>query len=61
MYRCSDRRCPRHNQSLVDWELGALHRKLSEKGDDESAIHAKIIEFRIRPASRVHRPYSRWR
>lgn len=41
-YRCSDPACPGHNQSLVDWELGALHRSLGEKGDDEATIHAKI-------------------
>jgi hypothetical protein len=41
-YRCSDRACPGHNQSLIDWELGALYRSLAEKGDDESTIHGKI-------------------
>lgn len=41
-YRCSDAACPSHNQSLIDWELGALHRSLAEKGDDEATIHAKI-------------------
>jgi hypothetical protein len=41
-YRCTDPACPGHNQSLIDWELGALHRSLAEKGDDEATIHAKI-------------------
>ena len=41
-YRCSDRACPGHSQSLIDWELGALYRSLSAKGDDEATIHAKI-------------------
>lgn len=41
-YRCSDPACPGHNQSLIDWELGALHRSLAGKGDDEATIHAKI-------------------
>jgi hypothetical protein len=41
-YRCSDPACPGHDQSLIDWELGALHRTLAEKGDDESTIHANI-------------------
>lgn len=41
-YRCSDPACPGHNQSLIDWELGALHRSLAEKGDDQTTIHAKI-------------------
>lgn len=41
-YRCSDPACPGHNQSLIDWELGALHRSLAEKGNDEATIHGKI-------------------
>jgi hypothetical protein len=41
-YRCSDSACPGHNQSLIDWELGALYRSLADKGDDEATIHAKI-------------------
>lgn len=41
-YRCSDKGCPGHSQSLIDWELGALYRSLSAKGDDEATIHAKI-------------------
>lgn len=43
VYRCSHPACKgRHEQSLIDWELGALYRTLSEKGDDEETIHAKI-------------------
>lgn len=41
-YRCSDPACTKHDMSLIDWELGALHRTLSAKGDDEETIHAKI-------------------
>lgn len=41
-YRCSDPACPGHEQSLIDWELGALYRSLDEKGDNEATIHAKI-------------------
>src|SRR5215207_8316111 len=41
-YRCSDSASPGHNQSLIDWELGALYRSLADKGDDEATIHAKI-------------------
>jgi hypothetical protein len=41
-YRCSDPACLGHEQSLIDWELGALYRSLGEKGDDEATIHAKI-------------------
>lgn len=41
-YRCSDPACSGHKQSLIDWELGALYRRLREKGDDEATIHGKI-------------------
>lgn len=41
-YRCSDKNCPGHEQSFIDWELGALYRSLGEKGDDEATIHEKI-------------------
>ena len=41
-YRCSDPACPGHEQSLIDWELGALYRSLGKKGDDETTIHVKI-------------------
>jgi hypothetical protein len=43
LYRCSDPTCHgRHEQSLIDWELGALYRSLAEDGDHEETIHAKI-------------------
>jgi hypothetical protein len=43
VYRCSDPACNgKHEQSLIDWELGALYRTLAEAGDDEETIHAKI-------------------
>jgi len=42
VYRCSDRNCRGHEQSLIDWELGALYRRLKKPGDEEEAIHAKI-------------------
>jgi hypothetical protein len=32
-YRCRDKRCPRHLQTLVDWEVVALQRRLY--GDDD--------------------------
>jgi hypothetical protein len=41
-YRCSDPACPGHEQSLIDWELGALYRSLGGKGEDDATIHAKI-------------------
>jgi hypothetical protein len=41
-YRCSDPACPKHDMSLIDWELGSLHRRLARAGDDEETIHAKI-------------------
>lgn len=43
-YRCTDSACTGHNQSLIDWELGALYRTLSSQGDDKVTIHAKIRE-----------------
>jgi hypothetical protein len=43
LYRCSDPACGgQHDQSLIDWELGALHRSLAASGDDERTIHVKI-------------------
>lgn len=43
VYRCSDPACSgKHEQSLIDWELGALYHTLAETGDDEETIHAKI-------------------
>lgn len=42
-YRCADPKCPGHVQSLIDWELGALYRRLQgDLGDDEAAIHDRI-------------------
>ena len=41
-YRCSDPACPKHDMSLIDWELGALYRRLTKGGDDEATTHAKI-------------------
>ena len=41
-YRCSATTCKKHDMSLIDWELGALHRSLAEAGDDEVTIHTKI-------------------
>lgn len=41
-YRCADSSRGGHVQSLIDWELGALYRKLRKRGDDEETIHHKI-------------------
>jgi hypothetical protein len=41
-YRCADPACPGHNQSFIDWELGALYRSITAKGEDEATIHMKI-------------------
>ncbi len=43
-YRCSDAKCPGHDQSLIDWELGALYRTLRNGGDTQQSIHRKIRE-----------------
>lgn len=44
VYRCSDPACSGHTQSFIDWELGALHRRLDKQGADEPTIRAKIRE-----------------
>lgn len=43
-YRCADAKCPGHDQSLIDWELGALYRTLRRGGDTQESIHRKIRE-----------------
>jgi hypothetical protein len=43
-YRCADPDCRGHNQSLIDWELGALYRQLRGKGDDEETCLHKVRE-----------------
>lgn len=43
-YRCSDTRCAGHDQSLIDWELGALFRSLLGRGESPSDAHRKIRE-----------------
>ncbi len=43
-YRCTDSKCAGHDQSLIDWELGALHRRLRGEGDSRATIHRKIRE-----------------
>ncbi|HLI33168.1 MAG TPA: hypothetical protein VKU89_10595 [Solirubrobacteraceae bacterium] len=44
VYRCSDPAWPGHEQYFIDWELGALYRRLDKQGADEPTIHAKIRE-----------------
>lgn len=43
-YKCSDKACPGHRQSIIDWELMQLYRNLKHKGDNENEIIAKIKE-----------------
>ena len=43
-YRCADPACSGHNQSLIDWELGALYRSLQKKGDDDETCRRKVRE-----------------
>ncbi len=42
-YRCDDPGCPGHKQSILDWEISELYRKVRDRaGDDEALIKAKI-------------------
>jgi len=41
-YRCTEPDCPGHDQSILDWELMELYRKLRNRGLHISDIHAKI-------------------
>ena len=45
-YRCADRRCRGHWQSLLDWEFVALQRRLGTLTDAEAAdqLRAKFLE-----------------
>lgn len=40
-YRCADRRCRGHEQSLLDWEFVALQRRLSKLTDADAAEQLK--------------------
>jgi hypothetical protein len=42
VYRCVDKDCPTHRQSIIDWELGALYLKLRNASATEDQIRAKI-------------------
>lgn len=42
VYRCCDAGCSGHRQSLIDWELGQLYRRLAEGGDEQQVIFDKI-------------------
>lgn len=41
-YRCKDRSCPGHEQSIVDWELGQLYRNLREKDESDAGCREKV-------------------
>jgi hypothetical protein len=42
-YRCGDASCSGHEQSFIDWELGALYRKLRDReGRDAAACLGEV-------------------
>ncbi len=43
-YRCTDRACAGHRQTLLDWEAYQLYRNLKAKGDSIATIRQKIRE-----------------
>lgn len=43
-YRCADTRCRGHSQSLIDWELGQLYRRLRSDGESEEDSQRKVRE-----------------
>jgi hypothetical protein len=48
-YRCPDAKCNGHEQSLIDWELGQLFRRLRHDGRDETscldAVRDRFLGF----------------
>jgi hypothetical protein len=42
-YRCDEGGCPTHTQSIIDWELGALYRRLRDQ-ESPDAVQAKICQ-----------------
>ncbi len=41
-YKCHDIGCPTHTQSIVDWELGALYRRVRRAVSTDAEAHAKV-------------------
>jgi hypothetical protein len=42
-YSCADPKCPGHHQTIIDWEICALYRKLRDKyGNDTNSIREDI-------------------
>ena len=41
-YRCREDGCPTHTQSIVDWELGALFRRVRRSTATDADAHAKV-------------------
>ena len=41
-YKCEDSRCTGHNQSLIDWEFGALYRKLTSQALTDDEVVGKL-------------------
>jgi len=42
LYHCDDTGCPRHEQTIVDWEIAQLYRTLRDKGASETDVLHKI-------------------
>jgi hypothetical protein len=49
VYRCGDPACKGHEQSFIDWELGALYRRLRDAGRSEAdsvdAVRTKLLRY----------------
>jgi hypothetical protein len=43
-YRCEDRDCRGHSQSIIDWELMELYRKIRDRGLSRDELTRKIEE-----------------
>lgn len=43
-YRCSDKNCPTHRQSIVDWEVAALYRNVRDRPDWRELMRARWFD-----------------
>lgn len=48
-YRCSDRDCPTHRQSIVDWEVAALYRNVRDNADWREQMRAQWLDLMCAP------------
>jgi len=44
IYKCENQSCPGHAQSIIDWEVGQLYRRLRDQYDSEEMAVAKVKE-----------------